>query len=88
MKILFVDDCNGNESEDPIVDLLDVPSNPSENLLKDLEATQLGVGRHGGSWKRIMNNGFMTYTVLKSGRLSDIKLNDYDMFYKLISGNY
>lgn len=88
MKVLFVDDCNMNESADPIVDLVDVQKCPPISVLQHIESEQRGVGHQGGSWPGIMCDGCLDYIVLKSGRLSDVKSDDYDMYYKLISGNY
>ena len=88
MKVLFVDDCNMNESEDPIVDLVDVQKCPPISVLQHLESEQTEVGRHGGSWQAMMRNGCLDYIVLKSGRFSDVKTDEYEMYYKLIRGNY
>lgn len=75
------------EARNPIADLIEV-ENISEGDMKNLEQAQLGVYRAGGKWQEIMKDGNIKYEVLKTGRRSDFKKNEYDIVYKLISGNY
>ena len=88
MRVLFLDDCNGFEHKDPIADLVDIPTNTGEKILRSLERTQPGAGRIGGKWREIMLEGNIEHTVVGSGRKSDFTEDDYDLEYKLISGNY
>ena len=87
MRILFLSDSNGYERRDPLADLVDVYGTEMR-IMKALESSQIGVGRTGGSWKEIMKDGKIKHTHVKEGRLSDFKEDDYDIEYRLISGNY
>lgn len=87
MKVLFLDDCNMFEGHNPIATLVKV-ENTNEQQMKSLEKSQNGVYRIGGSWMKIMRDGNISYDVLKIGRKSDFNVNDFDLEYKLISGNY
>lgn len=87
MRILFLNDCNCFEASDPIADLVDV-FDTSELIMKDLEKHQRGVGHRGGKWKEIMEDGNIKYNHLSNGRKSDYSKDDFDIEYKLISGNY
>lgn len=87
MKVLFLDDCNMFEGHNPIATLVQV-SNTNEEQIKTIEKQQLGVYRMGGRWLDIMKTGNIPYEVLKKGRMSDFKKEDYDIEYRLISGNY
>lgn len=75
------------EGLNPIADLVDV-FNSSELILKTLEKTQVGVMRMGGSWREIMKDGNIEFNHLSTGRKSDYTKDEYDLEYKLISGNY
>lgn len=87
-KVLFLNDGNGFDAHNPSATLVDIPENISIYQLKKLESGQLGVRRRGGSWKEIMEDGKIEYTVLSSGKKSNFKETDYDIEYNLISGNY
>ena len=87
MRVLFLDDCNMFEGANPIADLVDV-FDTNELIMKALEKSQLGVGRHGGKWREIMSDGNIKFNHLSKGRKSDYKKDDYDLEYRLISGNY
>lgn len=87
MRVLFLNDGNGFETQNPIADLVDV-FNTSEIIMKFLEDSQYGVRRFGGNWKEILKDGKISHNIISSGRLSDFNREDYDIIYKLISGNY
>lgn len=87
MRVLFLDDCNGHYSRNPIADLVDV-FDTSEIIMHNLESKQLGAGRTGGKWTRIMDDGKIKYNHLSKGNKGDYSESDYDLVYKLISGNY
>lgn len=88
MKILFVDDCNGFEGENPVCDLIEISSDITIEQLQKLEKSQMGLHRRGGQWIEIMQDGEIPYTKLSHGKLSEYKKEDYDELYKVISGNY
>ena len=93
MKILFVNDCNRNEAKNPYADLIEViwEHFPKEHLIHFMnvaENSQNGVEHSGGSWKRILRDIHLDYTIVSEGRLSDYSESDYDIKYKVISGNY
>ncbi len=89
MKVLFLNDMNKNEFIDPRADLVEIISIPvTYSGMRVLEEAQVGVERHGGSWKDIMTDGDIKYNHIKSGKLSDFEEREYDVKYKLISGNY
>ena len=87
-KILFLNDCNGFEHYDPLASLVEISETETLLKLRSLETNQLGVSRRGGSWKEIMVDGKIPYSLIKEGRKSDFKKEDYDTIYYLISGNY
>ena len=87
-RILFLNNHNGFEHKDPTADLIEVDDNINERILHALELLQPGVGRVGGSWKKIMEDGLLAWRFVNSGKQSDFKERDYDQIYKLISGNY
>jgi hypothetical protein len=87
MRVLFTDDCNMFEGANPIADLVDV-FNTSEMIMKKLEETQVGVRRRGGKWREIMSDGNIKFSHLSKGRKSDYKEDEYDLEYRVISGNY
>jgi hypothetical protein len=89
MKILFINDCNGNEYSNPYTDLVEIDDQLVDvDKFRNLEAMQLGVSRRGGSWKEIMIDGLISYNHISSGKLSDFKDSNYDIEYRVISGNY
>ena len=75
------------EAANPIADLVDV-FDTSELIMKKLEKTQRGVGRMGGKWRDIMSDGNIKFNHLSKGRKSDYQEDEYDLEYRLISGNY
>lgn len=87
MRILFIDDCNMFEGANPIADLVDV-FDTSELIMRKLEETQVGVRRRGGKWREIMSDGNIQFNHLSRGRKSDYKDDEYDLEYRVISGNY
>lgn len=87
MRVLFIDDRNGFEFENPVADLVDV-FDTSEIIMRELEKSQRGVYHSGGKWEEIMQDGNIKYNHLSHGRKSNYKEDDYDLLYKLISGNY
>ena len=87
MKILFVNDCNGFEFQNPIAHLIQC-SDISLEELKKLEFGQIGAGRVGKKKKKIMTDGNIEYEIISQGRKSDYIPSSYDLQYKLISGNY
>ena len=87
MKILFLNDGNGFEAANPSAALVDV-KHATEEQLRNLEKNQVGVFLFGGSWKKIMEDGGFDFSIIKRGRLSDFNKAEYDLEYKLISGNY
>lgn len=87
MRVLFLDDCNMFESSNPLAYLVDV-FNTSILIMKTLEKAQAGVGRRGGKWIEIMQDGNIQYNLIASGKKSDFGKEDYDLEYRLISGNY
>ena len=87
MRVLFLDDCNMFEGANPIADLVDV-FDTSELIMKKLEETQVGVRRRGGKWKEIMSDGNIKFNLLSNGRKSDYNKGEFDLEYKVISGNY
>lgn len=87
MRILFTDDCNMFEGVNPIADLVDV-FNTSEMIMRKLEKTQVGVRKMGGKWREIMSDGNIKFNHLSKGRKSDYKEDEYDLEYRVISGNY
>lgn len=93
MKVLFIDDCNKNESANPKVILVDVFTNlPVEfvnHLFNVLEEKQQGVEREGGSWHRILINSQLEFDIVFTGIHSEFKdWNKVDLIYIVISGNY
>ena len=92
MIVLFVDDCNGNESKNPLVSLVNVktelPTNFIEHSFNVAELNQIGVGRMGGSWKKILQDLELEYEIISQGKLLDHKSCKRDITYKVISGNY
>ena len=87
MRVLFTDDCNMFEGRNPIADLVDV-FDTSELIMKTLEKAQRGVRRMGGKWHEIMSDGNIKFNHLSNGRKSDYKEDEYDLEYRVISGNY
>jgi hypothetical protein len=87
MRVLFLDDCNMFEGANPIANLVDV-FDTSELIMKKLEESQLGVRRRGGNWREIMSDGNVKFNLLSSGRKSDYKEDEFDLEYRVISGNY
>lgn len=87
-KVLFSNDANGHEFADPYCTLIEISLSITKEQMKKLEYSQLGVMRRGGSWKEIMEDGNIQYTLISSGRFSQYKEEDYNELYKLISGNY
>ena len=87
MRILFTSDSNGYESINPHAWLVDV-FKTSTRIMKALEESQVGAGRTGGSWTRIMEDGNIPHELIKKGRLDELSKENYDEKYKLISGNY
>jgi len=75
------------ESANPVANLVEV-FNTSETIMKKLELSQVGVSRRGGSWREIMDDGNIKFNHLSKGKKSDYDSSDYDLEYKLISGNY
>jgi hypothetical protein len=88
MKIIFLNDKNMFEFHDPIADIVEVNDNIGVLNLKNLETHQPGAGRMGGSWQKIMEDGEIEFKLISSGKKSDFEESDYDIEYKLISGNY
>lgn len=87
MRVLFTNDDNGFSFQNPTADLVDV-FNTSELIMKELEKTQVGVYRRGGSWREIIKDGNIEFNLISSGRKSDFSKEDYDLEYRVISGNY
>ena len=87
MRVLFLNDCNMFEGQNPLADLVDV-FDTSELIMKTLEKSQIGVYRRGGVWREIMTDGNIKYNHISAGRKSDYTKDDYDLEYELISGNY
>ena len=87
MRVLFLNDCNSHYIQNPIADLIDV-FDTSELIMKNLERNQRGAGRLGGRWKLIMTDGNIKYNHISNGHKNDYSESDYDLVYKLISGNY
>lgn len=87
-KILFLDDCNMFEGRNPLAYLVEIPDDINSSILHILEKSQRGVGRRGGKWTEIMEDGKIEHTLISSGRKSDYSEKDYDEEYRLISGNY
>lgn len=87
MRVLFLDDCNMFEGRDPIANLVEV-FDTNELTMKQLEKAQIGVYRSGGRWRKIMEDGNIKFKHLASGRKSDFIQGEYELEYKLISGNY
>ena len=88
MKILFLDDCNMFEGHNPLAYLVEIPDTINISILHILEESQVGVGRRGGKWKEIMEDGKIEHKLISSGRKLDYSEKDYDEEYRLISGNY
>ncbi len=87
MRVLFIDYCNGFESDNPNVTLVDV-FNTEERVMKALEGSQIGVGRVGGSWRKIMKDGNIQHVVVQSGKHNELVSENHDLCYELITGNY
>lgn len=87
MRFLFIDDCNGYEAKDPRCALVDV-YHTETRIMKALEASQVGAGRMGGSWKKIMEDGNIMHEIVETGPYSTLRNKNYDEEYRLISGNY
>jgi len=87
MRVLFIDYCNGHERENPDVSIVDV-FKTEERIMKALESSQLGAGRIGGSWHKIMEDGNIPHEFVKSGKYNDLHKENYDLRYELIVGNY
>jgi len=87
MRVLFLDDCNMFEGTNPVADLVDV-FNTSEIIMRSLEESQYGVRKIGGNWRKIMEDGNIKYHHLSKGRKNNYKKDEYDLEYRLISGNY
>lgn len=91
MKILFLDDCNGHEGQDPRATLIEVSDYTDIDILKRAERKQLGVSQMGGCWQNIMKDMGLVHLVLSEGNKSDFaKAHDLSTYviYNLISGNY
>jgi len=86
MRILFTDDYNMFEAANPIADLVDV-FDTSELIMRKLEETQVGIRRMGGKWRDIMSDGNIKFNHLSKGRKNDYKKDEYDLEYRVISGN-
>lgn len=87
IRVLFLNDNNGFEVDNPIANLIDV-FNTSEMIMKHLEEYQTGVKHIGGKWVKIMIDGNIKCNHISKGRKNDYKPNDYDLIYELISGNH
>jgi hypothetical protein len=87
-KILFIDDCNMFEGENPRAYLVELKTEISTHLLHVLENSQRGVGRMGGKWRQIMEDGKLEFNLVSQGVKSDYIEGTYDELYKVISGNY
>lgn len=92
MKILFTDDCNMHEYNNPFATLVELSDYVDKEELSELEYRQVGVGRRGGDWKELLQElekeKGITYTILKQDRMKDIpKWYNY-WEYRVISGNY
>ena len=88
MKILFLDDCNMFEGQNPLAYLVEMPNEIDSSILYILEKSQRGVYHRGGKWREIMEDGKIKHTLISSGRRSDYYEKDYDKEYRLISGTY
>jgi len=86
--VLFLDDCNGFESNDPLAWLVKIPNVITLKILDALERTQHNALRFGGNWKYIMRDGEIKHEEISNGRKSDYIEDDYDIVYKVASGNY
>lgn len=87
-RILFLDDCNGFEGHNPNAYLVEVSIVVNAGELYALEKKQIGAGRMGGKWRKILEDGNIPYTLVSSGKKSQYKGNEYSFAYTVISGNY
>lgn len=80
-----------HEGHNPYADLVEFSTKVTKESLKKLEYNQLGATRRGGSLKELLDDvhglGIKT-KILREGRLSDFKKEEYSFEYRLISGNY
>ena len=89
--ILFTDDCNGHEFENPPSQLIEFKNKVQPRVIKTIEYGQLGATRMGGSLKTLLEDLeclSVEYKVLKSGYWVDFKPENYEIHYEIISGNY
>ncbi len=88
MKILFVDDCNMFEAHNPRGYLVETVKDVTLEQLEIWEKEQPGRLRTGGNFKQTLLTGDIAYNILISAKLSDFKKEDYDILFKVASGNY
>lgn len=93
MKVLFIDDCNKNESKDPKVILVDVVTDlPVEfvtHLFNVLEEKQSSVEREGGDWRKMLIDSQLEFNIVFTGHHSEFKgWNNVNLIYNVVSGNY
>lgn len=99
MQVIFISDANGHEYANPLctlVTLKEVNTIPITNPMYDLELTQVGVNRRGGSWKElcadmIVKGLISNYTEVKQFRWAEFPREarkSGTILYYLISGNY
>lgn len=93
MKVLFANEANGHAYENPYVTLVAITGFVSADELRKYELKQPGVLRRGGDWQQILddmkqNFVIQDYTVISHGRFKDYEHDQFNMWYRLISGNY
>ena len=86
--VLFIDDDNGFSGHNPTCNLVEIPAEVTKEIMQELELSQRGVGRRGGKWREIMQDGGFAYIEHSHGKFSDYQEGQYDEKYKVISGNY
>lgn len=91
VAVLFLNDCNGYESLDPVTELVFV-ENFEPSVVKRAEKRQIGVERLGGNWREAVEAVGMLYRVVAKGKRSEFTKElfcDNTVYeYKVISGNY
>lgn len=88
MKVLVLSNNNGHNYKDPQAWLIEVSDNTDLDVIHDIELTQTGVHRMGGSWKRAFDDAGATYRILSEGYRSHYEKEQYDLSYTVTSGNY
>jgi NACalpha-BTF3-like transcription factor len=86
--VKFVNDHNSHYINNPEVHIVKIHGEAKKATMKALERSQIGAGRMGGNWRKILKDYDMEYEILEKGWYNDLKNEDCDFEYKVISGNY